>query len=81
MSNLEAMSAEELQERLDGINRQRDELTAEARQVAEVLNRKLALKAAEDKVAGMSEAERAALTQVLQAQGIASGEAVWTGGK
>lgn len=75
MNNLEKMSIEELQERLNQINAQRDELIAEARQVSGVLNLKVALRAAESKLAAMSEVERAALTQVLAVDGIASTEA------
>lgn len=78
---IEDLSIEQLQETLDQTNAQRDELTAYARQVAAVLNQKQALQSAQDKVAGMSDAEKSALTQVLQASGIASGEAVGTPGK
>lgn len=74
MNNLETMSVEALQETLDQTNAQRDELAAYARQVAAVLNKKLALQAAQDKLAGMSDVERLALAQLLQVNGVPSAE-------
>lgn len=72
----EEMNADQLQSELDKINANRDALSAEARQVAGLFSKKLAEENAKAKLDAMTDVERAALAQVIQAQGIASGEAV-----
>lgn len=72
----EQMTADQLQSELDKINANRDALAAQARTVAGLLSKKLAEEAAKAKLEGMTETERAALAQVIQAQGIESAERV-----
>lgn len=76
MGDLERLSIEELEQELGEINSQRDELAVVARQVSAVLNRKVGEREVRRKLEKMSEGERAALAQIIRAEGIESGEAV-----
>lgn len=65
------MTIEELQTNLDNFNAQRDNLSA----TAKTIMREIESRRAQERVAQMPEAERAALLQAVQAQGVPSGEA------
>lgn len=74
------MTVEELKKLKFEMNQKRDETTAELRSVALALDIKLAEKAASEKVARMSDTEKKALSQAIQAEGIKSEEAVGNSG-
>lgn len=68
--NLAELSIEELEERLRSTNAARDNLSTLAKSIA----RHIEIKRAKEKIEQMPEAEKAALLQVLSAQGVPSGE-------
>ncbi|KKM90001.1 hypothetical protein LCGC14_1243070 [marine sediment metagenome] len=72
----ESMSVEALDAENQRLQGQRDTVREELRRLVAVRDRKAVLEAAERQVAAMGEPEVAALAQVIQAQGIESGEAV-----
>ena len=74
--NYEQMSVEQLTAELQRINEERAALKAVAGAVHAVLDRKQAVETARRKLAAMSDVEKAALAQVVAAEGIESGEAV-----
>lgn len=71
---MDNLTIEELESKLAEIEARRDELKTQARAIVRVLDAKRAAAAAAAKLAAMSDVERAALAQLVQAQGIASGE-------
>lgn len=70
MIKLRELSVEDLEGRLAMTNKVRDSLS----QLAKSISRHIEIKRAEQKIQEMPEAERAALLQTLQAQGVSSGE-------
>lgn len=72
----EIKSVEDLERMNTEMSRQRDEHKAEQRALQAVLNRKRAAKEMADKVADMSDAEKAQMRQVLSAGSIPSEETV-----
>lgn len=69
------MTVAELETELAAVNSQRSELSQKAKEIAAELDSVRTLEAAKQKFASMPDAERLALAQVLNAQGIASAEA------
>lgn len=80
MANLDKLSIAELEAMLTDLHTERKALVARKRDVARVLDAKLVEQAAHDKLAAMSDTERAALRQALNVEGIASSAAVGTPG-
>lgn len=76
-----AQSVTELEQELANTNAQRDALAKKAKALAEILDAARATEQAQAKLANMSDTERAALAQVLSAQGVVSGEKFGTPGK
>jgi len=76
MKSLEKMSIEELEFYIQDLMAQRAEVVAMQREAQGVLDRKRAERDAREKVGRMSDAEKAALLQVVRAEGIESGEVV-----
>lgn len=76
-----AQSVAELEQELATTNAQRDALAKKAKALAEALDVARATEQAQAKLAKMSDTERAALAQMLSAQGVASGEKFGTPGK
>jgi small-conductance mechanosensitive channel len=74
VNNLEQLSIEDLQAQLNEINVLRDKLAGQAREISAILARKQAEAAAQHKLASMTEVERAALAQIIQAGAIGTGE-------
>lgn len=74
--NYEQMTVEQLTAELQRLNEQRAALREQAMGVHAVLDRKQAVETARRKLAEMSDVEKAALAQLVQAEGIESGEAV-----
>lgn len=74
--NYEQMTVEQLTAELQRLNEQRAALREQAIAVHAVLDRKQAVETARRKLAEMSDVEKAALAQLVQAEGIESGEAV-----
>jgi len=74
------MSDEQLAARVAELNAQRDALKQEILKLVNEQNARAAQKSAQAKVAAMSDTERAAMAQLLGAQGVASGSAVGTPG-
>ncbi len=72
----ESMSVEALDAENQRLQGQREGIREELRRLVAVRDRKAVLEAAERQVAAMGDPQKAALAQVIQAQGIASGEAV-----
>lgn len=68
-------TVEQIEDELRAVNKQRDELTQQARSLAEELDQLKYAESAARKLASMQPAERAALAQMLQAGSIESGEA------
>jgi hypothetical protein len=73
-------SIKRLEGKLQDLTEKRAALKAEAQEVHAALDRAQAAQAAEERVASMSDVERAALAQAIAANGIESGEAVGTPG-
>lgn len=65
----------DLEETLAKIEGQRDALKEKARAIVKALDAKRAEAAAREKLAAMSDLERAAMAQIVKPQGIDSGEA------
>lgn len=78
--DLSNLSIAELEAMLTDLHTERKALAARKREVARVLDAKLIEQAAHEKLAAMSDTERAALRQALDAEGIASDEAFGTPG-
>lgn len=74
--DFEGMSLEELGVANQVLMGRRREVLEIQRAINEAMSEKAAAEAARAKTAGMSDAEKAALLQVLQPEGIASGEKV-----
>lgn len=74
--NFEQMTVEQLTAELQRLNEQRAALREQAMAAHAVLDRKQAVATARRKLAEMSDVEKAALAQLVQAEGIESGEAV-----
>lgn len=74
--NLEQMTVAELEAELARLTAERAALRERGLAVHAVLDRKQATERAQRTLAGLSDVERAALAQVVQAQGIESGERV-----
>ncbi len=74
--NYEQMSVEQLEAELQRISGERAELKAQALSAHAVLDRRNAEAAARRRLATMSDVEKAALAQIVAAEGIESGEAV-----
>ncbi len=75
--NYENMTIEELEARNRELNAQRDAIREEQLKIKAVLDRKIALRSAQQKLASLSETERAALSLVIsKAGGIESREQV-----
>lgn len=74
--NLEQMTVAELEAELARLTAERAALRERALTVHAVLDRKQAEQRAMRTLAGLSDVERAALAQVVQAQGVESGERV-----
>ena len=72
----ELMTVEQLTAELQRINEERAALREQAMAVHAVLDRKQAVETARRKLAEMSDVEKAALAQIVAAEGIESGEAV-----
>jgi hypothetical protein len=68
--NFSELSIEELREKLATANAARDNISKVAKSITKHIDMKLAA----EKIAAMPEAEKAALLQTLQAQGVSSGE-------
>lgn len=64
----ESMSIEELEAENTRLSNERARIQAEQRTINDVLSRKFALRDAQIKLNGMSEAERAAFTQLVGVQ-------------
>lgn len=77
---LKNMTAEELESRYQEIEGERAALQVEAREVRAEIDRRAAEAEAVRKLATMSDPEKAALMQMLEAQGIQSAEAFGTPG-
>ena len=75
MANYDEMSITELQERKQELTHQFEEIRAERKAVNAVLNRKLEQQAAQERLANMTDNERTAMAQAINANGIGSGEA------
>lgn len=74
--NHDTMTVDELEAEIAGINEQRAVLKAKAVEVHRVLDAKNVKAAAERKLATLSDAEKAALVQMIQAQGAPSNGSV-----
>jgi len=74
--NYEQMTVEQLEAELQRISGERAALKEKAVAVHAVLDRRNAEAAARRKLAEMSDVEKAALAQIVAAEGIESGEAV-----
>lgn len=61
----EEMTIAQLEELLQTVEAQRDTLKSQAREITAVLDKKRAVEGVQKKLAGMSEAERAALREAL----------------
>ena len=70
------MTLEELEKASQQIGVQRDALKAQGAQIQAVIDRKTAKANADRMIANLSDADKAALLQAIQGQGIASAEAV-----
>lgn len=70
------MTLEELEKASQAIGAQRDALKAQAAQIQAVIDRKTAEANAQRLIANLGDADKAALLQAIQGQGIASAEAV-----
>lgn len=70
----EAMSIEDLEAAIHALGEERLAIAERQRAAHRVLNRKLTEQSAARKLESMSSAERAALRQQLNAQGVESGE-------
>lgn len=78
--DLESKSIEELEAIIQDITDRRIELRDEARDVQAVMNRKAAAAEAERLAANLSDDQKAALAQVIKAEGIKPTSAVGTPG-
>lgn len=72
---LESMTIEELESVIHDCMAQRKVMKEFQKAASDILDRKRQASSAADKVAAMSDPERAALMQALRAQGVPSGEA------
>lgn len=72
----EGMTINELNAKLTEIHSEQKRIRAEKKEVAAILDKLLTEKAVRDKLAAMSDAERMALLQMIQADSIASESAV-----
>lgn len=75
---IEKLTIEELDAEIDRLNRERDLLKQQIRGLNEARNEKLNAQSARDKLARMSAGERAALAQIVQAEGVKSEESFGT---
>jgi hypothetical protein len=78
--NTTKATVEEIDEELMKLGQKRDQIKAEMLDLTRVRDEKAALEAAEQRVATMSDPERAALLQTLQAGGIESDHKMGTPG-
>lgn len=76
----EDMSLEELEAAGTAISRERDELQMEGLVIHDIMNQRRAQTKATELVAGMSDAERAALRQVVSVAAVGDDSAVGTPG-
>ena len=74
--NYEQMTVEQLEAELQRISGERAALKEQAVAAHTVLDRRQAVEAARRKLAEMSDVEKAALAQIVAAEGIEGGEAV-----
>lgn len=70
--NYEAMTIEELEKAIQALSAQREALKAQQQAAHDVLNAKVAAEAAAKLVANLDDAQKAALLQAIQSQGLAS---------
>lgn len=74
--NLAGMSIDELEAHCQALRGKKEKLQDELREAIRILDGKRATDSALAKVAAMSSAERAALAQVIQTEGVPSNESV-----
>lgn len=77
---LKNMSLAELNELKKKLEAEKEEIHEQLRAISRAIEGKQAEKAIADKIAGMSDSEKKAMAQALQAEGIKSGEKVGTPG-
>ena len=70
--NYEAMTIEELEKAIQAVSAQREALKVQQQAAHDVLNAKVAAEAAAKLVANLDDAQKAALLQAIQGQGLAS---------
>lgn len=75
------MTLEELEAVAEDLRAKRESLKSELKQVVVVIDRRLAEVAARKKLETMSDPERQALFQLLQGNGVESGEVMGTPGR
>ena len=74
--NYEAMTVEELEKAIQALSAQREALKAQQQQAHDVLSAKVTAEAAAKTVANLDEAQKAALLQAIQSQGVGSSAVV-----
>ena len=74
--NYETMTIEELEKAIQALSAQREALKAQQQAAHDVLNAKVAAEAAAKLVANLDDAQKAALLQAIQGQGLDSAAVV-----
>ena len=76
MPNYEKMSIEQLEKANEQLIQRREAIKAEQRLLAPVLDKKLQLRKAEERLSKMTKPQQEALKQVVRLQGVETGEDV-----